>query len=76
MKGCRTCPNDICIDCFVDDKINYPDITEKEAFYKEMNNIKIDSTIKDKIYCQITTLIYFTNYQKKDILFGINIKEK
>ena len=50
MKGCRTCPNDICIDCFGDDEINYSDITEGEALNKILNEQNITRADSDRIY--------------------------
>ena len=50
MKSCRTCPYDICIDCFGDEKMNYPDITDKEALNKEMKEKNIKMSDADRIY--------------------------
>ena len=52
MEGCRTCPNDICIDCFNDTQINYPNINDdEEARKKVMEDLNIRDTWVDKIYC-------------------------
>ena len=38
MKGCRTCPNDNCIDCFGDDTIDYSNTIDEETFRNEIKN--------------------------------------
>ena len=43
MKGCRTCPNDNCIDCFGDDTIDYSNTIDEETF---RNEIKIQANIQ------------------------------
>ena len=52
MDGCRACPNNICIDCFNDTEINYPNINDdEEAKRKIMKENNIKPTWSDKIYC-------------------------
>ena len=52
MEGCRTCPNDICNDCFNDTQINYPNISNDEEVRKKvMTDLMIRETYVNKIYC-------------------------
>ena len=53
MKGCRICPNDICINCFDEynkDDINYPNLSEEEAINKIMNDNHLGNTYVNGIY--------------------------
>ena len=50
MKGCRTCPNNTCIDCLDEDEINYPNISEEEALNKVINEKHIGMTYVKGIY--------------------------
>ena len=54
MKGCRICPNDICINCFdeddIKDDINSPNLSEEEALNKIMNDNHLGNTHVNGIY--------------------------
>ena len=78
IKINNICSKDNCFDCYKNNEINYPELSEKEAFdkvYKEMNlrntfikNIYITKNIIQK--CQKVIIVI------KYILYGIIIKEK
>ena len=78
MKGCRTCPNDNCIDCFGDDTIDYSNTIDEETFRNEIKNSSKYTILLDKIYCRearrgndnIMRGLYFVwnKYKRKMIL--------
>jgi len=54
IEGCKSCPNDICTDCFDGYSLNYevfyPNLTDNQAFYKEFKEMELHITSIDKVY--------------------------
>ena len=53
---CKLCLNDICTECFDDYEINYevnyPDLTDQQAFDKIFKEMELRDTFINKVYCQ------------------------
>ena len=73
------CSKDNCFDCYTDEEINYPELTEKEAFDKVYKEMGLRDTFVKGIYCQqhnpkmpkgdYTNQVHFVwnNYKRKMI---------
>ena len=46
------CPKDNCFDCYSSDEINYPELSEKEAFDKVYKEMGLRDTFVKNVYCQ------------------------
>ena len=73
------CSKDNCFDCYTNEEINYPELTEKEAFDKVYKEMGLRDTFVKGIYCQqhnpkmpkgdYTNQVHFVwnNYKRKMI---------
>ena len=46
------CPKDNCFDCYSSEEINYPELTDEEAFDKVYKEMGLRDTFVKNIYCQ------------------------
>lgn len=46
------CSKDNCFECYADEEINYPELSEKDAFDKIYKELGLRDTFVEKIYCQ------------------------
>ena len=48
----KKCSKDNCLDCYINGEINYPELSEKEAFNKVYKEMGLRDTWVENIYCQ------------------------
>jgi hypothetical protein len=48
----KKCSKDNCLDCYINGEINYPELSEKEAFDKIYKEMGLRDTWVENIYCQ------------------------
>ena len=48
----KKCPKENCFECYTNEEINYPELTEKEAFNKIYKEMDLRNTFVKNVYCQ------------------------